>query len=474
LKETQTWTQQYKPQYKKELIGNKEAIDKIEKWVKSWKKKPPRKRALFIHGPPGTGKTVAIQLIAKENGYDLHEINASDTRTKKLLEETIGRAQKQTITIFGRKRMILFDEMEGISGQKDRGGIQSINSIIKNTHTPIILISTTIKENMENKLRSIVKLANIIEFEPIPFSQIYNKLNSILHEKGIAVEDNVIENICIRSQGDLRSAINDLETIARGKTIIRNTDLDWMGERDKQEYTPTILNKIFTARSLWEARHTISQSMIPYDDLFDWIYENVPLIIDEPKERLQALESLAKADIFSKRARTKNYRLLKYMFNDMTGGVSLHKEKSKGLGQKNQVIKTISKNGFHLNNFSMTESKERIRIKPKRWLGKEKWGILNKDIRAFGAKWIYGQNFWLLPYYREPQIKWRYIKTYHYRRRRKILAEKLAEKTHTSQKDVIHEILPLLKIIYQSKPESQKIINKWLELEDKEQEILLT
>jgi len=251
------WTSQFSPKNRQELTGNLEAINKLDKYMKSWKKKLPKKRAAFVHGPPGTGKTVAIQLLAKENNYDLMEINASDQRTKKKMEELLGRSVSQNVTIFGRPRMILLDEMEGVSGQKDRGGITAIANIIKITRSPIILVATTIEENMEQKFRSLRNKATLIEFTPISFGEVYSKLQEITTNKNITVNGDILDTIAMRSKGDLRSAINDLETVASGKESISSEDITWLGERDRQDRTPVILNRIFNAKSLWEAKLVI-------------------------------------------------------------------------------------------------------------------------------------------------------------------------------------------------------------------------
>ena len=364
--------------------------------------------------------------------------------------------------------MILLDEMEGVSGQKDRGGISAISNSIKNTRSPIILVATTIGENMEQKFRPLRDKATLIEFFSISFGEIYSKLSEITEKKQIAVQGDILDLIAIRSNGDLRSAINDLETVARGKESITSDDIGWLGERDRQDPTPVILNRIMSAKSLWEARQTISQSMIPYDELILWIYENLPFVVDEPVERLHALESLSNADIHQKRARMSNYRLLKYMFNSMTGGVAFSRIKSKGLGLLNTVNIAILKAGLPVNNFTTAETPEGFTIKPNRWLGKEKWAKLNRSLRSIGAKWAYGRNVWVLPYYREPQTKWRYIQTYHDRRRRTDVAAKIAKKTHTSTQKAVTETLPLLKIIYSNQPDKTEELNQWFNFEEKE------
>ena len=468
------WSHKYTPKSKSDIVGNSEAVDHLKKWIRSWEKGPPKKRAAFIYGPPGIGKTSTVQVLAKELNYDLMEVNASDSRSKTKIEEVIGKASGLTINIFGQSRMILLDEMEGVSGQQDRGGITAISDLIKTTMNPIIMVATTIGEDMQEKFRPLLEKAVLIEFQPISFRDLHNKLVTIAREEGIAAHPEVFETLAIKSGGDLRSAINDLEAVARGKKRVQPEDVSWLKDRDRQDITPNLINKVFSARSLWEARKTISQSMISYEDLFDWIYENLPLIIDDRAEQVEALEVLAKADVYQNRAKKFNYRLLKYMFNLMTGGVAFSRKHSRGLGLVNQVQQALQVAGLPSNSFQISEIKEGITINPTKWLGREKWGELNSLMRRMGGKWIYGQNIWVVPYMREPQAKWRYIMTYHDRRRMRAIAEKLAQRTHTSTQEAITETLPLLRIIYKASQENASIVDCWLELEKKEKEYLLS
>jgi replication factor C large subunit len=460
---SQPWITLYRPSRKEDFIGNPKAVEAIEKWLKSWKrKKPPKKRAIFLYGPPGIGKTSIAQVLANENNFDLIEINASDARNKTNLEEVFGKALKQNITLFGQQRLILLDEMDGLSGSTDRGGVSFIAKAIDESSSPMILVANTIKENMESKFRSILKKVTSIEFKPLTFQQVYKKLEKIAHDQAIDIHPEVLEVITMKTEGDLRSAIVDLETISQGKTKVSPEDVEVLNKRDRQDLTPNILNKIFTATNLWEARQTIRQCMISYDYLYDWIFENLPTVIDDPIERVNALTALAKADIYQNRARKNDYRLLKYMFDLMTGGIAFNRERSKGTGYKDQLNRILRSTGLPTSKLATQETQDGIMIKPTSWLGKDIWAKLNYKLKNMGAKWIYGKNVWILPYYKEPQAKWRYISTYHSRRRLNSVTRQIAYHCHISTNKARTDVLPLLSYMIRNNQEIFHETEEWI------------
>jgi replication factor C large subunit len=71
------WTVKHKPKSLADIIGNTEAIEKFIESVESWKKGIPKKRAAFLYGPPGVGKTVTVEALAHDYGMEFVEKNAT-------------------------------------------------------------------------------------------------------------------------------------------------------------------------------------------------------------------------------------------------------------------------------------------------------------------------------------------------------------------------------------------------------------
>jgi hypothetical protein len=132
-----------------------------------------------------------------------------------------------------------------------------------------------------------------------------------------------------------------------------------------------------------------------------------------------------------------------------------------------QVRTKIAELGFPPGEFNLMESPDGIMIKPVRYLGKD-WRQVNTTLRSIGASWVRGGGCWSLPYYRAPQLVWRYRRTYHSRRRLRSVSERVAEKCHISTREAVSEVIPLLKVIYKEDSEMAQDLSSWLELDEKE------
>ncbi|MGB9695574.1 MAG: AAA family ATPase, partial [Caldisericaceae bacterium] len=189
----------------KEFAGNPEAVEKVKKWALLFENGKIQK-PIFLYGPPGIGKTALAYAVAHEMGWELIEFNASDTRNKNNVERIIG-AASGSAGLFSRRKLILIDEVDGLEGTADRGGISAIVSMIRSSSQPIIL---TANDAWDRKLTPLRGGCDFVEMKRINKRTVLLTIREIAHKEGIKLSDEVLERIADASNGDLRSAIIDL------------------------------------------------------------------------------------------------------------------------------------------------------------------------------------------------------------------------------------------------------------------------
>jgi len=107
-----------------EVIGNPQARVQLRAWAERWNHGGlPAQRAAVLSGPPGVGKTSAALALAADFGWSVVEMNASDARNERAIDQVAGRASI-THTLLegspghGRQRaLILLDEADSLSGR---------------------------------------------------------------------------------------------------------------------------------------------------------------------------------------------------------------------------------------------------------------------------------------------------------------------------------------------------------------------
>jgi len=320
------WTEKHKPKTLLEIVGNREAIRKLKEWVKSWDTEVPKKRAAFLYGPPGIGKTLCVEALANDLNLEFVEKNASDYRTAEAIEQFAGRAS-QYDTLFGKKRLILLDELDGITGTEDRGGVKAITEIIKATKCPIVLVANDVYDPRFSTLR---QYCFLIKFEKPSLYEVARHLDKICRREGIWAEERALKFIAEKNGGDVRSAVNDLQALAQGRNKLSYEDVAWLAERDRKEVIFNVLKTIFYSRNCLDAKRAIDAADVDPDMLFEWIYENAPFHMRDPHDLAKAMEALALADLYRGRIRsTQDWTLLRYVYDFMTAGIAVSRERTK-------------------------------------------------------------------------------------------------------------------------------------------------
>jgi len=312
------WTIKYKPKNLKEFVNQKEAVNKFVNWLKNWKPG----EALLFYGPPGVGKTALVEAYSNEKKIDLIQMNASDHRSAKQIKSVIGASIRQQ-SLFKRDKIFMIDEIDGLAGREDYGGVKEIIKIIKESQFPIIL---TANDPWSTKLRSLRNYCILVEFKRIPVIDVEKRLKMICKSEKITMDKEVLRQLARNSKGDLRSAINDLETISRGKKKISLKDLKELGYREKEENIFNVLKSVFKTKNILAAKLAINNSDKDPDEIFWWIENNIAKEYEDPEEIAKAFDALSKADLFRQWVRSRqNWKLKGYMIDLMTGGVATAK-----------------------------------------------------------------------------------------------------------------------------------------------------
>lgn len=315
------WAEKYRPLSLSEVKGNPKAVDELRKWSNAWitGEIKPKERAIILYGPPGSGKTSAAHTLANDMGWDAIELNASDQRTKKVIERVVGPATS-TRSFDGKPRLIIIDEADNIHGTADRGGEKAILNLIKSTNNPIILVANDLYK-MSKTLRNACKS---IKFRSVRRQSIVSVLRGICKKEGVKCDEDVLLELA--EANDLRSAINDLQSICIGSSEVETVSV---GERDADESIFQTMRKTFTGSSMDDAISSMYDLDETPEDLILWLDENLPFQYDANGIR-HGLRYLSRADVFLGRTRIRqNYGLWRYASLLMTGGVSIS-ERSRG------------------------------------------------------------------------------------------------------------------------------------------------
>ncbi|KAG5650076.1 hypothetical protein H0H81_000853 [Sphagnurus paluster] len=230
---SQLWTTRYAPQSLKEICGNKAQVEKLQTWLEDWQnnkkagfKKPGKSgmnvfRAVMITGPPGIGKTTSAHLCAKLAGYTPIELNASDTRSKKLVENGMNvnntsldgfiKGSHETnslgVTITD-KTCLIMDEVDGMSAG-DRGGVGALNAMIKKTMIPIICIAN---DRGAQKLKPLMSTTFGMSFAKPQAATVRSRILTIAFKEKMKIPANVIDQLITGAQSDIRQVLNMLST----------------------------------------------------------------------------------------------------------------------------------------------------------------------------------------------------------------------------------------------------------------------
>ncbi|CAF1201930.1 unnamed protein product [Adineta ricciae] len=294
---TLLWVDKYKPRTIKQLIGqqgDKSPVQKLIIWLRDWyqhhsqsdekvkakpsvgfirNENPAMFKAALLSGPPGIGKTSAAQLVCEHLNYQYIEKNASDQRSKKSMS-TLS-SDTYSVAHFTEKSMskyvLIMDEVDGVTGNADRGGVQELISLIKRSRIPIICICN---DRQHKKIRSLANYCYDLRFHRPNIQQIHGAMLSILHHEHIQnISPQTLDDIIKSSNQDIRQTIHSLNlwSIQGGQT---NSTAAKMIDK-------TVNTNPFELCRLSFSSEFRDKSLADKSDIFFYDYQLMPLLIQE-------------------------------------------------------------------------------------------------------------------------------------------------------------------------------------------------
>ncbi|HEY7507694.1 MAG TPA: AAA family ATPase, partial [Nitrososphaera sp.] len=315
------WSEVHRPQKVEQMVGNEDARLAALKWLYGW---VSGAKPLLLVGPPGTGKTTLVHALARQFDYHLVEMNASDTRNKDSVKEMLLPALQNTSDLFGRKIMLFLDEVDGISGREDSGGLDALIDLMQEPTVPVVMAANERSE----KIKSLAKGCKVVEFSPVPPRLLMLFLNHVLEKEKAKMGPGDRMSVVVNSGGDIRALLNSAQSRVAGYATASNRDVTEIDIEDA-------INGYFAAGDMALAVQALARADAAFPDpryegmspdarrrdMLSALYSSIVSSHLDADSLADLLDALSKVDMVVGRvSRNRQWSLLRYVRDMLAGG----------------------------------------------------------------------------------------------------------------------------------------------------------
>ena len=284
------WTEKYRPKNLSEIIGQDDIISRLKAYVAE--KSMPH---LLFAGPAGVGKTTAALAMAKEFfgdiSHDWLELNASDERGIDVVRVKIKNFAR-TRPITGDFKIIFLDEADSLTSDAQNALRRTMENYTK---TCRFILSCNYSSKIIEPIQS---RCSIFRYRRLKKEAIAARLKDILGKEGVEFSDDGIDAIIYVAEGDMRHAVNILQSAATLGKIDENNVYS-IASRARPEEVKNLIQLALSGKFL-DARNLLDKLLVSHglsgEDILLQMNREVFNLEEDDKTKVRIIDLVGEAN----------------------------------------------------------------------------------------------------------------------------------------------------------------------------------